>query len=50
MLLTIPFGIPTYDRKVRDTSETLSSNALLVRLTKIANANQVNDNKISVAA
>jgi hypothetical protein len=50
MLLTIPFGIPMLDHHAKDTSEVFSSNQLLVRLSKLANANKVVDLRIYLAS
>jgi hypothetical protein len=50
MCLTIPFGIPTKDYHAKDTSEVFSSNDMLIRLSKIANANKVVDLRLYLAA
>lgn len=43
MLITIPFGIHYKDYHAKDTSEIFSSNPLLIRLSKVANANKIMD-------
>jgi hypothetical protein len=50
MLLTMPFGIQTWDYHPKDSSEVLSSNTILVRTIKASNKNLPGNNKLAVAS